>query len=100
MKDDGLQPNLITYNSVLSAFAGVGKASQAVQWMKKIREAHLRPDLLSYRSAIKACSRSRPQRADLAEELLHDMLRDRIAPDTNVERSLQRALGDRQVKRL
>ena len=57
MRQQGLQPNVITYNSLISACGKSGKAERALQFFAKMQQQGLRPNVITYNAVIIASPR-------------------------------------------
>jgi hypothetical protein len=71
------EPDLISYNAVLSAYskAGMGqKATELLKWLEGTTEPNLQPDIISYNSVLTALAKDRePGSTEQAEALLERM---------------------------
>lgn len=59
MAADGCQPNVVTYNSVMSVLVKNGQWNQTLQVFDMLRTSKLAADTRSYSVAISACSKGR-----------------------------------------
>ena len=50
------RPNVITYNSVITACAKGGKTQEALDMFKAMQNAGEKPDVITYSSVITACA--------------------------------------------
>lgn len=85
MRDLELEPNLVTYNSVLSAWGRSNDPlaeERAFAIFDKVLEQGLQPDIITYTSLLSAISRSRdPNAPTRADDIFEQMLHDHINPD-------------------
>lgn len=85
MRDLELEPNLVTYNSVLSAWGRSNDPlaeERAFAIFDKVLEQGLQPDIITYTSLLSAISRSRDPNAPIrADDIFEQMLHDHINPD-------------------
>jgi hypothetical protein len=85
MRNLELEPNLVTYNSVLSAWGRSNDPlaeERAFAIFDKILEQGLQPDIITYTSLLSAISRSRDPNAPVrADDIFEQMLHDHISPD-------------------
>merc|ERR1712032_1739794 len=86
-------PGVEAFTSIASAYAKSGQPDEATRWIGSMKKARVRPNLLSYTSAIMACSRSQPVRVDLADILFRDMSSTNIAPDNVLFGVMTRIFG-------
>jgi pentatricopeptide repeat protein len=56
----GLEPDVITYNSVINAYAQSGDSASAVRQFEAMVAKGLEPDVITYSSVINVCARSKP----------------------------------------
>ena len=71
MRQQGLQPNVITYNSVISACEKGGKAESALQLFYEMRQQGLQPNVIFYTAVISACGKG--GKAERALQLFCEM---------------------------
>jgi pentatricopeptide repeat protein len=82
MRDDGVKPNVISYNAAIDACGKGGQWQKAIELLHEMPQQGLVANLISYSSAVDACS-------DLGQwqqalELLHKMQHQGIKPDITV----------------
>merc|ERR1719161_2278875 len=53
MLEDGVEPNVITFNAVIAACAKKGQGRRAENWLEKMKLAEVLPNSFSYNSACK-----------------------------------------------
>merc|ERR1719310_275675 len=53
MLEDGVEPNVITFNAVIAACAKKGQGRRAENWLEKMKLAEVLPNSFSYNSAAK-----------------------------------------------
>merc|ERR1719464_1880801 len=68
MEEVGLEPNLVSYNTVINACAILGEASKAVTWLACMTEKGITPDLVTYSTLCKAFARE--GKADVVEDIM------------------------------
>ena len=83
----GARANLLTYNSALTAMAGAGRWRHALLLLAEMKEARVKPTLISCNLALSACAKASERdpaaAGDAALELLSSMgTRFRLKPDT------------------
>ena len=57
MQQKGLQPDLITYSTVISACGNGGDAERALQLFVEMQQKGLQPDVITYTAVISACGK-------------------------------------------
>ena len=57
MRSSQLEPNVISYNSAISACEKGQQWEQALRLLLEMRSSRLEPNVISYNSAISACSK-------------------------------------------
>ena len=57
MQQQGLQSDVITYNSVISACGKGRKAERASQLFYEMRQQGLQPNVITYNSVVYACDK-------------------------------------------
>ena len=55
MKRQGMRPDLVAYNAVISACGNSRKLERAQQLLKELRLQALLPDTITYNSLISSC---------------------------------------------
>ena len=78
MQRDGIEPDIITYNSLISSFEKGRQSTRAVQTLEQMRRAGVEPDVVSYSSAISACEKSK--QSEMALEVFASMKRAGLQP--------------------
>ncbi|CAE8716259.1 unnamed protein product, partial [Polarella glacialis] len=97
MRSEGLFPDLVTSNTLLSAYGRAAAWPQAVEVLRGLPRARLSPDTISCSAALAACAagseetRARPWRAML--QLLHAMPASRLEPQETALGSVAAACG-------
>ena len=88
MRDDGLRPDCVSYNTVLSACERDAQWEEAALLLHAMRDAHAAgegapPDAVSYNCAIAACRRARGSRAAARRAVLlrREMVRSGLRPN-------------------
>ena len=61
MRQTGLQPDVKSYNAVVSVCAKNGKQAKALQLLAEMREQGIQPNVITYSAAISACEKSKDQ---------------------------------------
>uniref|UniRef100_A0A7S2YEH4 Pentacotripeptide-repeat region of PRORP domain-containing protein n=1 Tax=Entomoneis paludosa TaxID=265537 RepID=A0A7S2YEH4_9STRA len=59
--DLALQPNLITYNTLLSAYAKCGYPAKCMELLERMSDENVEPDVISHNSVLQALARSRDE---------------------------------------
>jgi len=77
--DQGLKPELITFNSMINACGNSNKSEEALILLGKMKNLGVSPDVISYNSAIKACAQS--GRLNEAMGLLKEMQQQNLKAD-------------------
>lgn len=54
----GLHPNARSYTTLMEGYACEGEIGLAFKYFKRIKEAGLKPDVISYASLLKACCKA------------------------------------------
>lgn len=91
----GLEPDVISYNTILKAAHGLGDLNLGVEFWKRMAEKQVEPDIFSYSSLISNCRlpfKRRPEdfpkgRLHLARELWADMQNRGLSPDLTLYNS-------------
>merc|ERR1711920_888232 len=79
MLHQGLLPNVITYNALISACEKGALPQRALQFLETMLHQGLLPNVITYNALISACEKGKlPQRA---LELLETMLHEGLLPD-------------------
>ena len=55
----GLSPDVFSYNTVISAYAGAKRAEEAATWLDRMRRMGVMPDVVSYNTVISAYTGAR-----------------------------------------
>ena len=79
MRSSQLEPNVISYNSAISACSKGQQWEQALNLLSEMRSSWLQPDVISYHSAISACDKGRQW--EQALRLLLEMRSSRLEPN-------------------
>merc|ERR1712136_416566 len=88
METARVKPNIRSFNTILSACARAGRASEAVSWLDKIAEHGLKPDAVSFSNALQACSHKKADVSlDVAEDLMARMQAANVSLGTREWRS-------------
>lgn len=77
---DPPEPDIVTYNTVMSACGRAGEWRLTLEVMQAARERGLLPNQVTYNTAISACGKG--GQADMALSLLEDMPRAGLTPDS------------------
>eukprot|EP00933_Yihiella_yeosuensis_P059750 TRINITY_DN6136_c5_g1_i1.p1 TRINITY_DN6136_c5_g1~~TRINITY_DN6136_c5_g1_i1.p1 ORF type:complete len:138 (+),score=29.15 TRINITY_DN6136_c5_g1_i1:97-510(+) len=93
MRSARIEPNVVSYSSIVNAFATVGDAEEAARWLQNTSDARLEPNVVSYTAALRACGNSKPKKVALAERLLVDMLSRGVHPDEFARRIASQTIG-------
>merc|ERR1719160_2305733 len=96
MIKNGVEPNIITFNAVISACAKDGQGALAERWLEKMHRAGVMPNSFSYNSAAKpyACSGDYLK----VEELMASLKAGGSSPDDFCVNSLLTAYGNARPK--
>ena len=54
MKDRGIEPDAMSYNSIINACAQGSQVEEAVKWLKTMQDQGIAPNIMSYNSVINA----------------------------------------------
>jgi len=57
IKDNGIQPDVYSYSSAISACGSAGRYEEAIDLIKMMRENGVQPNAIAYTGAISACAR-------------------------------------------
>ena len=79
MEHDGIQANVVTYNSVINACARCGDAKRAEHWFQKMVAQGVQPGVLTFNSLVNACAKALD--VDRAEKWLKEMPKHNVQPD-------------------
>nr|CAD1821943.1 unnamed protein product [Ananas comosus var. bracteatus] len=79
MAAEGLKPNIVSYNALLSAYSSNGMHVEALAIFKSIKRDGLRPDIVSYTSLLNAYGRS--SQPEKAREIFDTMKRHNWKPN-------------------
>ncbi|XP_062233384.1 pentatricopeptide repeat-containing protein At3g18110, chloroplastic isoform X2 [Phragmites australis] len=81
MRDRGIEPDLVSFNTLINARAKSGclAAGVALDLMLEVRQAGLRPDVITYNTLISACSQS--SNLDDAVMVFEEMIASDCHPD-------------------
>ena len=55
MQREGVQPNTMTYNALLSACANDGRWEEALALLQEMKDGGCQPDMVSFNAAHEAC---------------------------------------------
>merc|ERR1740115_532415 len=79
MKTQGLQPNVVTYSTMLKGYCQNGEVQKGFAILEQMKtEAHLKPDEIMYNSLLDGCAQN--NLFEEGQELLQQMLQAGIAP--------------------
>lgn len=70
--ENGLQPNVYTFGSLMSVCAKQGNVKKCKNLLKEMKGYGIKPNAVIYSTAISACERCSPPRSELAIELLRE----------------------------
>ncbi|KAL6861870.1 hypothetical protein ACP4OV_017570 [Aristida adscensionis] len=81
MRDRGIEPDLVSFNTLINARAKSGclAAGVALDLLHEVRQAGLRPDVITYNTLISACSHS--SNLDDAVTVFEEMIAAECRPD-------------------
>ena len=89
------QPDTMTQNTVLAAFARAGKAREAATWFEGMSSATAQPDAHSYAIVVNACARAK--QADLAAKWIGKMEAAGFSPNCVTYSSVVNACAQAQL---
>ncbi|CAK0863377.1 unnamed protein product [Prorocentrum cordatum] len=78
MREQMLEPDVISYNAGISACEKGGQWEQALRMLSEIRCVKLEPNLISYSAGISTCEKG--EQWEWAVSLLNEMLRLKLEP--------------------
>ena len=79
MQQQGIVPNIITYNAVISACEKGKQPERALEILDKMQQQRIVPNIITYSALISACEKGKqPERA---LEIFDKMEEQSIAPD-------------------
>merc|ERR1719263_1544573 len=96
MLEDGVEPNVITFNAVIAAAAKKGQGRRAENWLEKMRLAEVLPNSFSYNSAAKPFVALGDYKK--VEQLMNNLRSDGLAFDDFCLTSLLHAYGNAKPK--
>merc|ERR1719171_2991963 len=96
MLEDGIEPNVITFNAVIAACAKKGQGRRAETWLDKMKRADVYPNSFSYNSAAKPFVALGDYRK--VEQLMADLRKDGLPFDDFCLTSLLHAYGNAKPK--
>jgi pentatricopeptide repeat protein len=60
MKNKKINPDIVTYNSIISAFSSTGRWRDALRYLQEInQDTNIQPDIITYTNVIRACAKGR-----------------------------------------
>ena len=75
MHDKGVEPDMVSYNTVINALGRCGRVQEAMEYLHRMKEQGLSPDVVTFGTLIHACAQS--ARKDAALALFAEMVRPR-----------------------
>ena len=81
---DNLQPNVITYNALISACGKGRMVEVALQLFDDMRQHGVQPDVITYNALISACGNGRM--TERALQFLDEMQQQGLQPDVIIYR--------------
>lgn len=98
MLENNVTPNTLTYNAVINSCARHGDVDGALRWLERMCShgsagSILKPDEISYSSAINSCANAQPPAAETAEQLFREMRSAGLHPTASTLTALERAVG-------
>merc|ERR1719265_1438818 len=96
MLEDGVEPNVITFNAVIAACAKKGQGRRAENWIEKMKLSEVLPNSFSYNSAAKPFVALGDYRK--VEQLMENLRSDGLAFDDFCLTSLLHAYGNSKPK--
>jgi pentatricopeptide repeat protein len=94
MREAGLQPDAITYTTVMRVHAKYGEAAKALQLLQRMRADGVACSVITYLAVMDACSKGGAWESAL--QLLAEMRQAGVEPDIKVWNALLAALGRAQ----
>jgi pentatricopeptide repeat protein len=80
MIKSGIQPNLVSFSSLIDAFAKFGKVTKAEEWFNQMLKLDVQPDAVIFNSLINACAKA--GNTQKAHKWLGEMIRTpNVVPD-------------------
>merc|ERR1719389_1560496 len=92
MLEDGVEPNVITFNAVIAACAKKGQGRRAEDWLEKMKMVDVLPNSFSYNSTSKPFVALGDYKK--VEQLMASLRRDGLAFDDFCLTSLLHAYGN------
>merc|ERR1719443_1731564 len=96
MLEDGVEPNVITFNAVIAAAAKTGQGRRAENWLEKMKLAEVLPNSFSYNSACKPFVALGDYKK--VEQLMANLRSDGLAFDDFCLTSMLHAYGNAKPK--
>merc|ERR1719263_2397957 len=96
MLEDGVEPNVITFNAVIAAASKKGQGRRAENWLEKMKLAEVLPNSFSYNSACKPFVALGDYKK--VEQLMGNLRSDGLAFDDFCLTSLLHAYGNAKPK--
>lgn len=66
MSEAGVEPDMVTYNTVINALARCGRVQEATDHVRAMKDQGLSPDVVTFGTLIHACAQSSRREAALA----------------------------------
>uniref|UniRef100_A0A7C9EYU5 DYW domain-containing protein n=1 Tax=Opuntia streptacantha TaxID=393608 RepID=A0A7C9EYU5_OPUST len=89
MEEEGIKPNIFTWNSVLSGYSLNGREKDALAVIEKMRALGVAPNVVSWTALISGCSQNEKYKESL--DFFSQMLEEHVKPNTATLSSLLQA---------
>ena len=82
LKEEGIEPNEITFNSLIDACAQIGDIDRANRWFRCMGTNGIEPNIITVSAMLNACAKSKDAVSwELAVAFFRDMSKKSIQPD-------------------
>mmetsp|Transcript_43732 Transcript_43732/g.136783 ORF Transcript_43732/g.136783 Transcript_43732/m.136783 type:complete len:1055 (-) Transcript_43732:65-3229(-) len=95
MEPDGCRPDVITYSTIVKGYCVKGDLDKAFQVFRSMQNNNMANDSIIYNTVLDGCTRH--SRFDLADDLLADMERLKVAPSNFTLGILVKMYGRRKM---
>src|SRR5690606_27023502 len=97
MEKNGIQPNKITYSTLINNFAKNGRTKRAIKYLDEMKERQIQPDIIVYTALIHWLCEKKEIKTAL--QIFERMKEDEIKPKMSVYSTLLHALADHQLNK-